>query len=292
MKKKIFILLCFVFAVATVGTYAMVQFAEENAEREMSKFDQMVAVMNETIEDEAEFNIALVNYRYLEYGYKVSAEAMDYLADLIVEGYDIDAVLDAAYFWIDTSEDVSIVKEMCEWRKNKPRYDERFWAESAFNSVTNNKYGVLTEEDFAEYRKRGISTEKILIANRLSRMGVYTIQDILSKYEEGSSMADIALEIEEQKSWTEKTTITSTYDTMNDEADYPQAKDSKLFESRELAALKNAPEHAYYDTTDEASDIETELREALDIVIETIVDDLKAENYFRNREEKGATENE
>jgi len=284
MKKKICILICTMVLVATVGTFAADQIAENIAFNNMSKFDQMVSVLNKSIEDDAEFNVTLLNYKYLEYGYKVPAENMYYIADLIIDGYDSDNVIECAYFWLDTSEDISIIKEMCDWKIKNTDYQGPFWIENAFNGVTDNGCGVLDIEAFEEYVKEGITDDKILIADRLSRKGVYTIQEILKKYSEGSTMTDIAIEIDEQANWAENLNITPVYNTTNTVMEYPKIKDSEIFESRELAALYNVPELAYYDTTDSETDIETAVNDAAEMLEEEIRNELKEGNYFRRRE--------
>ena len=278
--KKISIL-CMIVLIVSVCVFAAGEIAKTIAFNNMSKFEQMVTVLDENIESDAEYNLALLNYKYLEYGYKVSSENMDYIADLIIDGYNYEDVIDGAYFWLDTAEDISIVKSMCEWKINNTDYNGEFWEENAFNDITDNKCGVLTVEDFEEYSKIGISIDEILIADRLSRKGVYTIQEILEKYHNGMTMTDIAIEIDGQAPWTENRNIVSVYGGRNSETEYPKADDKEIFESRELAALYNAPELAYYDITDGETSLETELDEAIETVADEIKNELKAGNYVR-----------
>ena len=280
MKKKILILVCMMSLITTVGAFAALHISEEVKFNKMSKFDQMVAVMDESITDDEIFNYVLINYKYLQDGIKVSSQNMTYLSNLIIDGYTAEDIINCAYFWLDTSEEVTIVKELCDWKtKNKEYGNNQFWFEDAYNAVTSNKCGVLTMEDFEEYGRRGITDDKILIANRLCRKGVYTIQEILEKYENGISMADIALEIEETTPWTKHTDVASVF--VNSDTEYPKAEDTEIFQSKELAALKNSPDQAFYDVTDKTTDIQAEFEEVTDIIMREITAELRAGNYMR-----------
>lgn len=279
MKKKILILVCVISLITTVGAFAALHISEEVKFNKMSKFDQMVTVMNKSIEDNVEFNSALINYKYLEYGYKVSNDNMDYFSDLIIDGYNAEKVMRCAYFWLDTAEDASIVKKMCDWREKNQDYNEDFWTEYVFNAVTNNSCGVLTVEDFDEYNEKGITDSQIVIANRLCRKGVYTIQQILSKVEKGESLTDIALEIEEKVQGTKRAEVVSEYSALAKK--YPKVQETELFESRKLAMLKNVPEQMFYDTTGSATNIKDEVESASKIVIDEIINELNEGNYLR-----------
>lgn len=266
--------------VVTVSAFATVQISEGISFNNLSKFDQMVAVMNKTVEDDEIFNYVLVNYKYLQDGIKISQQSSDYVADLIIQGYNAEDVIDCTYFWLDTNEEVSIIQEMCSWKAENEEYsNNQFWIEEAFNSLTNNKSGVLTMEDFEEYSQQGITDEIIMIANRLCRKGVYTIQEILEKYENGILMTDIAIEIENQVSCIENKNSKLMLASSNDE--YPKVKDNEIFQSKELATLNNTPEQAFYDVTDETTDIATELEKASGEVMSEITAELREGNYMR-----------
>ena len=66
MKKKILILVCVISLITTVGTFATLHISQEVKFNKMSKFDQMVAVMDESITDDEIFNYVLINYKYHE----------------------------------------------------------------------------------------------------------------------------------------------------------------------------------------------------------------------------------
>lgn len=286
MKKKILILVCMISLIASVGVFAILHISEEVKFNKMSKFDQMVTVMDENVRNDLDFNNVLINYKYFENGLNVSDDNMDYLADLIIDGYDGEDVLRCASFWLDTSEDISIVKDMCDWKaKNPDKVDceTTLWIENAFNAVTKDKCGVLTVEDIEEYERKGITNDDIEIANRLCRKGVYTIQEILAKFESGISMVDIAIEIENIAPVTTHTDVQTMLISPNSETKHPKAEVGELFESRQLAMLKKAPTQIYYDPTDSETDIETELDEVVEMISESIIDELKSGKYLRTK---------
>ena len=285
MKKKIVILVCVISLITTVGTFATLHISQEVKFNKMSKFEQMVAVMNKTVEDDLEFNNVLINYKYLEYGYKITEENMNYFADLIIDGYNPEEIMRCAYFWLDTDEKSSIVKDMCDWKDSCENAEKNeFWAERAFNAVTKEKCGVLTIEDLEEFERKGIKSADIMTANRLCRKGVYTIHEILKKFEEGMSMADIAIDIEGQAPFAKHTSAVSTY--LSAEKSYPKASNDDIFESRHLAMLKNAPEQAFYNAVNDYTDIRTELEHLSQMLTDEIIDELQRGNYLRKRGSK------
>ena len=120
----------------------------------ISKFNQMVQALNASVDNPIEYNDILYNYEYLRRGYHLSDAQMDYLADLIIDGYKPWDVLEICYFWLDTNEDISIIEKIYE---QKWLFTGRTWIENAFNLVTDNKCGVLDEDDVDEYIKQGIT---------------------------------------------------------------------------------------------------------------------------------------
>lgn len=292
MKKKIAALTCIMMITAAIGVFAAVQIKQDSLEN-MSKFDRMVKVMNETIEDDVIFNSTLVNYKYLEMVYKLNNTDMEYLANLIINGYSAEEVIECTYFWLDTNEDISIVKEMCDWRTMHEGYKNKdMWVESAFNGITFDKCGVLTVEDVEEYMKNGVTSEEIMTANRLSRMGVYTIQEILAKHGDGTSFADIAIEIENSVlPLSDKASMVKMRSALKSTHECPKAADDEIFASRQLAILQNEPENAYYDTTDETTDIKTVLEDKFEKVNDEIIEGLKNNGYLRQRKEDKVNEN-
>lgn len=115
-------------------------------------------------------------------------DEMDYIANLIIQGYDPMTVMDICYFWQDTNEEISIIEQIYEYKYLRGMT----WIENAFNCVTNDKCGVLTEEDVENYAKQGVTLDDISAANKLCRKGVLTIQEILEQHQAGKTFAEIA----------------------------------------------------------------------------------------------------
>ena len=222
-----------------------------------------------------------MNYKYLEKGYKLNTWNLDYICDLIVSGYDGRNVIDAAYFWLDTSEDISIIKGMCDWKENNFDYDGEFWEENAFNYVTKDKCGVLSDEELKEYTGKGISIELIMIANRLCRKGEYTIQEILDKYQNGLSMVEVAIEID-SKLYEKKKSGYNPKLLQNSTA--TKIEDSEIFISRELAKISGQQENTYYKSATKNVDLSIELEIIDEEITEEIRNELKTGGYFRTKE--------
>lgn len=95
-------------------------------------------------------------------------------------------------FWLTTSEPFEIIAQICEL---EDEYFNEYWYEDAFNALTDNKCGVLDNAAVGEYLDRGVPIDVLMAANVLCRKGIYTIHEILDKYENGESMDDITKEV-------------------------------------------------------------------------------------------------
>ena len=160
---------------------------QENAET-MSLYDQMIQALEATVENPNTYNDIIYNYEYLKQVYHMEPDEMDYIANLIIQGYDPMTVMDICYFWQDTNEEISIIEQIYEYKYLRGMT----WIENAFNCVTNDKCGVLTEEDVENYAKQGVTLDDISAANKLCRKGVLTIQEILEQHQAGKTFAEIA----------------------------------------------------------------------------------------------------
>ena len=145
-----------------------------------SKFGQYLQRIWDSTETNDEFNHIVYNYKYIETGYNAPDEHLGYIIELTLNGYDPLGVIEAYLFWTDTNEDIGIIGHMCEVREER-EMDGKYWAEDAFNIITDFKYGVLDEQDIRDYYEIGMTEEDIQKANVLSRRGVFTIYEILEK---------------------------------------------------------------------------------------------------------------
>lgn len=161
-----------------------------------NKFEQMLAALDATQENPIDYNNVVYNYEYLRLAYHFNQEELDFIADMIIKGYEPMDIMDICYFWMDTNEDISIIEKIY---LLKGVYEGSTWIENAFNKVTNDKCGVLTEEDVDEYIGKGLSVQDISLANTLCRRGKLTIQEILEKRLEGVSFAELSAEVYEEK---------------------------------------------------------------------------------------------
>lgn len=155
-------------------------------------YSKMILATDSTVENSMEYNDVVFNYEYLKEVYGLEEEQLNYIAELIINGYYATDVIDAVYFWLDTPDDISIVEKMCILK------DERkgsIWTEDAYNIATDDKCGVLTEDDANKYMGMGLTPNEILIANKLCRKGKMTIYEILDKLSSGESLYNITAEI-------------------------------------------------------------------------------------------------
>lgn len=160
----------------------------------IDKYNQLIVALNATITDPGDFNDFLLRYEYLKEVYHITPEQQEYIANLVIDGCDAKDIIDLAFFWIGTNDDISIIKSMYNL---KPEYEgKKSWYENAYDRVTNAKNGSLTTEEVEEYMKKGLTAGDILAADELCRKGVYTINQILDKMCEGSTFVSIANEVE------------------------------------------------------------------------------------------------
>jgi len=165
---------------------------------ERSEFNRLISFMERTIEDPLEFNMLLYNFEFIREAYALSDDYMDFIADLIMEGRDMEYVLRITYFWLETNEDISVIREMYDLRE--VFYGSSFWMDFAFDEVTSDRHGALTDEDVYDYLARGLDFEDLYVARVLSRQGVMTVHEILDEITVGTSFVELAVEIDSSPS--------------------------------------------------------------------------------------------
>lgn len=166
------------------------EYISENGAAE-NNFEAMLLALEASVDNPIEYNDVLYNYEYLRRVYKLTDEQLDYIAGLIADGRDAMTVMDICYFWLDTNEDISIIENIYEIKDNY----ETSKFENAFNYITNDKCGVMTEEDVDAYIAKGAAIGDIQMANKLCRRGVLTIFEILDRYLAGESFAALSAEV-------------------------------------------------------------------------------------------------
>lgn len=158
-----------------------------------SNFYSMVEILKTNISDTSSIADILSSYLYLRDVYGLNNEQLEYIAGLIINGADPNNILDIAYFWVDTCEDITIIEQI--YNKKGDYEGGRFWIENAYNNVTNNVHGVLESEEINNYLSLGVTVSDIQNANILSRKGVYSIKQILDRIAGGDTIINIMNEV-------------------------------------------------------------------------------------------------
>lgn len=156
-------------------------------------FYSMVEILKSNISDTANIADILSSYLYLKDVYGLNDEQLEYIAGLIINGADPNNILDIAYFWVDTCEDITIIEQI--YNKKDDYEGGRFWIENAYNNVTNNVHGVLESEEINNYLSLGVTVSDIQNANIMSRKGVYSIKQILDRIAGGDTIINIMNEV-------------------------------------------------------------------------------------------------
>ncbi len=193
-------------------------------------FLQMASVLRGSMGN-VEMSDVLTSYMYLGEVYSLTEEQLDYIASLIITGANPVDVMDIAYFWVNTCEDVSIIGQIYDL---KGVYEgSRFWIENAYNKATGCIHGELDTEGVEYYLSAGLTVEDISTANVLSRKGVYTITRILDRLLEGESIIDICNTIN-------GTSISEPVSFFGIELESRENVNTAAVKSEELASLENS----------------------------------------------------
>lgn len=124
--------------------------------------------------------------------YCTTEESFSFIEQMILSGCDPQTTMDIYQFYLTTNEPISIVKQIYDLVYTGEKITNRdIVFENAFNEITNNKCGVLTEEDVIAYLEKGLSVDDIVQANILCRKAVLTIREILDARLEGTNWESI-----------------------------------------------------------------------------------------------------
>lgn len=191
MKKVVLLSIVLVLSVATCVVAGNILSFENVAQQEKITpgFDRLANHMGyDTEEKFSEFHkTAIFMGKYCN-----TEESFFYIEELILSGYDAQTVMDIYQFYLTTNEDISIVSQIYEMvYEGEPITNRDVVFENAFNKITNNKCGVLSEDDIIVYLEKGLTVEDISRANLLCRKGVLTVQEILNQLLEGTTWEEI-----------------------------------------------------------------------------------------------------
>ena len=256
MKKKIIILgICLVLAAGTVAAVASGAYNNQNidiksalskvfsSEKSEKSLVQKDSVQTDSISLNDDQNKSVIStdlsdkaialypsnfYLYLRDIYGLNNEQLEYIAGLIINGANPNSILDIAYFWADTCEDITIIEQI--YNKKGDYEGGRFWIENAYNNITKNVHGVLESEEINNYLSLGVTVSDIQNANILSRKGVYSIKQILDRIAGGDTMINIINEVY-------GTSISQPVNLFGISEN--EKSDESILNSKELAALEN-----------------------------------------------------
>ncbi len=150
--------------------------------------------ITEETKDEENMKQDVESYVHFPADLYPTEEEIKYIYDLIDKGYDPAHVMEAAAFWLDTDEPLSVLEELV---TNLADYEEvkESTVEEIYNQMTEERGGVLTYADVKKLAEEGISVADIHTANVLSRKGVYDIHTILEKFREKGNYASVIREV-------------------------------------------------------------------------------------------------
>lgn len=132
--------------------------------------------------------------------YCTDEKSFSYIENMILSGCDAETTMDIYTFYMTTNEDISIVRKIYDKVYDGEKITNRDVVfENAFNEITNNKCGVLTEEKIENLLAKGVTVDDIMEANVLSRKGVLTIEEILNLRENGTKWDVIVEKITGEK---------------------------------------------------------------------------------------------
>lgn len=207
MKKKVLLVTCAMvtaaFAIAALAEgqekklNGVIEVQQEEVELFSQNFDALAEYMGYDTEEKFEIfhKTAVFMGKYC-----TTKESFSYVESMILSGCDPDTTMDIYTFYLTTNEPMSIVKEMYDAVYTGETIENRdIVFENAFNKITNNKCGVLTEEEVLQWLEKGITVDDITEANLLSRKGVLTIHEILSLIEKNVGWETIIEEINGEK---------------------------------------------------------------------------------------------
>lgn len=82
---------------------------DKTASQYPSNFYELAQVLNNRDINTAGVCDVLTSYLYLRDVYGLSNQELEYIAGLIIGGAEPSDIMEAAYFWLDTCEDISII---------------------------------------------------------------------------------------------------------------------------------------------------------------------------------------
>lgn len=159
----------------------------QSVEDNFSRLDTMLPQVRRLGLTKIEEKSRMMRYAYILTYYQPDDDVLD-LIEAMAASYDLRKVLQAYEFWLDTEQDPQMLCGICE---KIPNFEGNHWAENAFNSLTEDRGGVLTYDEVVAYMEEGVTSEELQAANILSRSGKTTIHNILEE-KDNKNWAEVA----------------------------------------------------------------------------------------------------
>lgn len=183
---------------------------------------------------------------------------------------DIYAVIKVYKFWEKTNDGIDVYTGIMN-RYSTELAKSEYWFEDVYNELTNNKHGVLDEQDVQEYIEDGVRVEDISVANVLSRRGIYTITKILDLRKDNRSWAYITAEIFPEYE----------YSSAHDEISGIDVLDAQYLEKRTDSSMSY-----YFDIAVKEGTLETERQKYFSKATADVKKVLMSENLWDYSEEE------
>ena len=145
---------------------------------------------------EDEINEIIIHFMEIQSVFSLSSDEISEFYELVSNDYDIEKLMEIFEFTIYTDKyrDMNYVKQIYD-KADEMKIVGNYWVEDAYNILTDNRGGVLSQSQIAECIEEGFTIEEIYASNIMSRRGVYAVDEILKDRKSGKKWSDIADEI-------------------------------------------------------------------------------------------------
>ena len=140
--------------------------------------------------DEKTAKMYLDRYIDMIYMYELSETEINYINNLIKNGYDLEKTITIYYFLVNCEEDYTYIDKIYDNGKDIG-FEDNYWLYSAYNSVTNEKHGLIEANELGMFISSGVSQDDVMIAVEISRNSDEPLIEILNQRKEKEQWADI-----------------------------------------------------------------------------------------------------
>lgn len=141
------------------------------------------------LEDD-EIQVAIDEYIMTIMLYEPTKNEIKQIEVLIKDGKDLLKLCKVYAFLYNTAEGPVLLNEVYMLGETI-NFSGLYWIETAYNTATENKHGILNMSDIHNYIQQGITTTEMRVANALSRMSDTIIHDVLDERAGGAMWSEI-----------------------------------------------------------------------------------------------------